>query len=157
VTIKLSSSDTKLASVPASVVIPAGATSATFPIKVTGQSGATDVAIGAVYQNRGPAALLGVTEVKGGTLPADGTGNQRLDPRPVNDPNLDALGYYSGGTAQLESGQMPPGISLISNLRPGEFDFHGSPQHAGTYTFVLKFTGQVQTPYAIAYVWVITP
>jgi hypothetical protein len=154
-TIKLSSSDTKLATVPATVVIPAGATSATFPIKVTG-SGATDISIGATFDNVGHAAMLGVTGTKGGTLLPDGGQNQALEPRPVNDIHLDTLGFNHNGVASLESGSLPPGVSLISNLRPGEFVFHGSPQRAGTYTFVLKFDGNV-VPYAIAYVWVITP
>jgi hypothetical protein len=154
-TIRLSSSDTKLATVPATVVIPAGATSATFPIKVTG-SGATDVSIGATFNNRGHAAMLGVTGTKGGALLPDGNVNQVLETRPVNDVHLDTLGFYGGGVASIESGSLPPGVSLISNLRPGEFVFHGSPQRAGTYTFVLKFNGNV-VPYAIPYVWVITP
>jgi trimeric autotransporter adhesin len=155
-TVKLSTSDTKLATVPATVVIPAGATSVTFPIKVTG-SGATDISIGATFDNLGHAAPLGVTGSKGGSLiPAFAT-NQVLETRPVNDVRLDSLGFYSGGVASIESGQLPPGVSLISNLRPGEFVFHGSPQKAGTYTFVLKFNGNVATPYALAYVWVITP
>jgi hypothetical protein len=156
-TIKLSSSDTKLATVPATVVIPAGATSATFPIKVTG-SGATDISIGATFNNLGHAAPLGVTGAKGGSLIRATTTNQVLETRPVNDVHLDTLGFYAGGVASTESGSLPPGVALISNLRPGEFVFHGSPQRAGTYTFVLKFDGQgTAAPYAIAYVWVITP
>jgi hypothetical protein len=156
-TIKLSSSDTKLATVPATVVIPAGATSATFPIKVTG-SGATDISIGALFGNLGHAAPLGVTGAKGGSLIRATTTNQVLETRPVNDIHLDTLGFYAGGVASVESGSIPPGVALISNLRPGEFVFHGSPQRAGTYTFVLKFDGQgTAAPYTIAYVWVITP
>jgi hypothetical protein len=156
-TIKLSSSDPKLATVPATVMIPAGATSATFPIKVTG-SGATDVSIGATFNNLGHAAPLGVTGAKGGNLIRATTTNQVLETRPVNDVHLDTLGFYSGGVASIESGALPPGVALISNLRPGEFVFHGSPGKAGTYTFVLKFDGQgTAAPYAIAYVWVITP
>jgi hypothetical protein len=156
-TIKLSSSDTKLATVPASVVFPAGKTSAMFPIKVTG-SGATDISIGATFDNLGHAAPLGVTGAKGGSLIRATTTNQVLETRPVNDVHLDTLGFYSGGIASVESGSVPPGVSFISNLRPGEFVFHGSPQRAGTYTFVLKFDGQgTALPYAIAYVWVITP
>jgi hypothetical protein len=155
-TIKLSSSDTKLATVPATVVIPAGATSASFPVRVTG-SGATDISIGATFNNLGHAAPLGVTGSKGGALIQAVATNQVLETRPVNDVHLDTLGFYSGGVASIESGQIPPGVSIISNLRPGEFDFHGSPQKAGTYTFVLKFDGNVVVPYALAYVWVITP
>jgi trimeric autotransporter adhesin len=156
-TIHLSSSDTKLATVPATVVIPAGATSATFPIKVTG-SGATDISIGATFNNTGHAAPLGVTGAKGGSLIRATTTNQALESRPVNDIHLDTLGFYAGGVASVESGALPPGVALISNLRPGEFVFHGSPGRAGTYTFVLKFDGQgTALPYAIAYVWVITP
>jgi hypothetical protein len=154
-TIQLSTSDPKLATVPATVVIPAGRTSATFPIKVTG-NGATDVSIGATFANLGHAAPLGVTGAKGGTLIPATTTNQVLEARPVNDVHLDTLGFNSNGVASVESGSLPPGVSLISNLRPGEFVFHGSPQRAGTYTFVLKFDGNV-VPYAIAYVWVITP
>jgi hypothetical protein len=156
VTVKLSSSDTKLVTVPATVFIPSGATSVTFPVKVIGQSSAVNVAIGATFQNRGRATILGVTSAKGGALLQATQTNQVLDPRPVNDIYPDVLGYAPGGTVAVESGQMPPGVSLISNLRPGEFDFHGSPQKAGTYTFVLKFTGAVVTPYTIPFVWVIT-
>jgi hypothetical protein len=156
-TIRLTSSDTKLATVPATVFMPSGATTATFPIKVTG-SGATDISIGATFNNLGHGAMLGVTGAKGGALLPDGNQNQVLETRPVNDVHLDTLGFYGGGVASIESGQLPPGVALISNLRPGEFVFHGSPQRAGTYTFVLKFTGQgAPAPYAIAYVWVITP
>jgi hypothetical protein len=50
---------------------------------------------------------------------------------------------------------MPPGISLLNNIRPGEFVFAGTVQKAGTYTFVLEFDG-AGPAYAIAYVWVIT-
>jgi hypothetical protein len=154
--IRLSTSDTKLATVPATVLIPAGATSATFPIKVTG-SGATDISIGATFQNLGHAAPLVVTGVKGGSVIPAFTTNQVLETRAVNSPG-DTLGFYSGGVASIESGQLPPGISLVSNLRPGEFVFFGPPKQAGTYTFVLKFEGQgTGAPYAQAYVWVITP
>jgi hypothetical protein len=156
VTIPVSSSDSKLAAVPASVFIPAGATSVSFPVTVPSQSSSVNVGISALYQNRGHSGQLGVTSTKAGTLPQASTANQVLAPRPVNDSSTTALGFYQGGTASLESGQMPPGISLISPFRPGEFVFSGSPQKAGTYTFVLKFTN-VATPYTMAYVWVITP
>jgi hypothetical protein len=159
--VKLSTSDAKLATVPATVVIPAGSTTATFPIKVTGQSASVAVGISALFANRGPSTTLGVTSSKGGVVIAEPASfiasPQYLAPRPVGDPNLDIVGTYAGGTGSIESGQMPPGVSLISNLRPGQFDFHGSPTKAGTYTFVLKFTGAVTTPYVSAYVWVVTP
>jgi hypothetical protein len=80
-----------------------------------------------------------------------------LAPLPLGNPN-GALGFYSGGVGHVESGQLPPGISLVNNLRPGEFVFVGTVQKAGTYTFVLEFSGQgTAVPYAQAYVWVITP
>jgi hypothetical protein len=157
VTVALSTSDARLVTAPATAFIPAGATRATFPVKVAAQSSAVNVGVAAVFGNRGRAAILGVTSAKGGTLLQATATNQVLAPRPVNDPYLDELGYAPGGSVAVESGQMPPGVSLISNLRPGEFDFHGSPQRAGTYTFVLRFTGNVVTPYTIPFVWVITP
>jgi hypothetical protein len=156
VTIPVSSSDSKLAGVPASVFLPAGATSVSFPVKVPSQSSSVNVGISALFNDRGHSGQLGVTSTKGGTLLKASAANEVLTPRPVNDPNTTALGFYQGGTASVESGQMPPGISLISPFRPGEFVFSGSPQKAGTYTFVLKFTN-VTTPYTMAYVWVITP
>ncbi|MFN2607085.1 MAG: hypothetical protein ABR511_04185 [Acidimicrobiales bacterium] len=156
VTVRLSTSDAKLASVPATAFIPAGATSVTFPVNVPSQSGAVNVAIAATFQGRGRAVTLGVTSAKGGTLLQAPPAKQVLAPRPVNDPDTVALGFAPGGTVSVESGQMPPGISLISNFRPGEFVFQGSPQAAGTYTFELKFLN-VSTPYTLPYVWVITP
>ena len=57
--------------------------------------------------------------------------------------------------ADVATAQMPPGISLVNNIRPGEFVFVGTVQKAGTYTFVLEFDG-AGPAYAIAYVWVIT-
>jgi hypothetical protein len=155
VRIPVSSSDSKIAGVPASVFIPAGATTVSFPVTVANQSSSVNVGISALFQNRGHSGQLGVTSAKGGTLLKASTANEVLEPRPVNDPNTTMLGFYQGGTASLESGQMPPGISLLSPFRPGEFVFTGSPQKAGTYTFVLKFTN-VTTPYTMAYVWVIT-
>jgi trimeric autotransporter adhesin len=155
VTIPLSSSDNKIAALPATVFIPAGATSVSVPVTVASQSNSVNVGISALFQNRGHSGQLGVTPAKGGTLPSASTRNQVLAARPVNDPNTTVLGFYQGGTASLESGQMPPGISLLSPFRPGEFVFSGSPQKAGTYTFVLKFAN-VTTPYTIAYAWVIT-
>ncbi len=156
VTIPVSSSDSKLASVPAAVFLPAGSTSVSFPVTVPSQSSSVTVGISALFNNRGRAGQLGVTPAKGGTLLQASTASQVLAPRPVNDSATTALGFYQGGTASVESGQLPPGISLISPFRPGEFVFSGSPQKAGTYTFVLKFTN-VTTPYTMAYVWVITP
>jgi hypothetical protein len=156
ITIPVSSSDSKLAAVPASVFLPAGATSVSFPVKVPSQSSSVNVGISALFNDRGHSGQLGVTSTKGGTLLKASAANEVLAPRPVNDPNTTALGFYQGGTASVESGQMPPGISLISPFRPGEFVFSGSPQKAGIYTFVLKFTN-VTTPYTMAYVWVITP
>jgi hypothetical protein len=155
VRIPLTTSDTKIVSVPATVFLPAGATSVSFPIKFTNQGGSAAVGVSALFHNQGPSGVLNLTGKGGSTLVA-GNENERLATRPVKDTALDALGFNAGGIGKVESGQMPPGISLISNLRPGEFDFHGSPQKAGTYTFVLEFTN-VTTPYAIAYVWVITP
>jgi hypothetical protein len=155
-TVNLSTSDVKSATVPATIFVPAGSTSVNFPIRVIAQNGSTDVAIGETFQNLGRAAPLGVTPASGGTLINATQSNQVLEVRHVNDGRY-TLGFYSGGTAAIESGQMPPGVSLISNLRPGEFVFNGSPQKAGTYTFVLKFTGQVVQPYTIPYVWTILP
>jgi trimeric autotransporter adhesin len=155
VTIPVASSDPKLAAVPATEFLPAGATSVSFPVTVPSQSSSVTVGISALFNNHGRAGQLGVTPDKGGTLLQASTASQVLAPRPVNDTSTTALGFYQGGTASVESGQLPPGISLLSPFRPGEFVFSGSPQKAGTYTFVLKFTN-VTTPYTMAYVWVIT-
>jgi hypothetical protein len=153
-TIPVSSSDPRTASVPATVFLPAGATTATFPVKVTAPSRSVAVGISALFHNQGPSALLDITQARGGTTLVAGNQNERLAPKPVGDPN-GALGFYSGGTGHVESGQMPPGISLVNNIRPGEFVFVGTVQKAGTYTFVLEFDG-AGPAYAIAYVWVIT-
>lgn len=155
VTIPLSSSDPKIASVPASIFLPAGATKATFPVRVTNQSGSVAVGLSALFQNQGPSTILDVTGAQGGTVIVHGNQNQRLAPKPVGD-SFGALGFYGGGVGHVESGQMPPGISLVNNIRPGEFVFVGTVQKPGTYTFVLEFTG-TGTPYAQSYVWVITP
>jgi hypothetical protein len=153
-TIPLSSSDPRTASVPATVFLPAGATTVSFPVKVTAPSGSVAVGISALFHNQGPSALLDITQARGGTTLVAGNQNERLAPKPVGDPN-GALGFYAGGTGHVESGQMPPGISLVNNIRPGEFVFVGTVQKAGTYTFVLEFDG-AGPAYAIAYVWVIT-
>ena len=153
-TIPVSSSDPRTASVPATVFLPAGATTATFPVKVTAPSGSVAVGISALFRNQGPSALLNITAGRGGTTLVAGNQNQRLAPKTVGDPN-GALGFYAGGTGHVESGQMPPGISLVNNIRPGEFVFVGTVQKPGTYTFVLEFDGG-NPAYAIAYVWVIT-
>jgi hypothetical protein len=152
--IPVSSSDPRSASVPATVFLPAGATTVTFPVKVTAPSGSLAVGISALFHNQGPSALLDITPARGGTTLVAGNQNERLAPKPVGDPN-GALGFYSGGTGHVESGQLPPGISLVNNIRPGEFVFVGTVQKAGTYTFVLEFDG-AGPAYAIAYVWVIT-
>ena len=152
--VPLSSSDPTAAALPASVLVPAGATSATFPVRVTATSNTIAVGVSALFNNQGPSALLTVTPTRGGTTLVAGNQNQRLAPKSVGDPN-GALGFYAGGVGQVESGRMPPGISLINNLRPGEFFFSGTVQKAGTYTFVLEFAG-AGAAYAIAYVWVIT-
>ena len=154
VTIPLTSSDPKTASVPATVFLPAGAITATFPIKILSPNGSLAVGISALWHNQGPSALLNITPARGGTTLVAGNENVRLAPKTVGDPN-GALGFYSGGVGHVESGNMPPGISLVNNLRPGEFVFVGTVQKAGTYTFVLEFTG-AGAAYAIAYVWVIT-
>lgn len=106
-----------------------------------------------MFHNQGPSILLNITQARGGTILVASNQNQRLAPKPVGDPN-GAPGFYAGGTGHVEFGQMPPGISLFNNIRPGEFVFVGTVQIAGTYTFVLEFTG-ANAPYAIAYVWVI--
>jgi hypothetical protein len=153
-TIPVSSSDPRSASVPATVFLPAGATTVTFPVKVSAPSGSVAVGISALFHKQGQSALLNITQARGGTILVAGNQNQRLAPKAVGDPN-GALGFYAGGTGHVESGQMPPGISLLNNIRPGEFFFSGTVQKAGTYTFVLEFDG-AGPPYAVAYVWVIT-
>jgi hypothetical protein len=153
-TIPVSSSDPRTAAVPATVFLPAGATTVTFPIKVSAPSGSAAVGISALYNKQGPSTLLNLTSARGGTTLVAGNQNQRLAPKPVGDPN-GALGFYAGGTGHVASGQMPPGISLVNNVRPGEFVFVGTVQKSGTYTFVLEFDG-AGPAYAIAYVWVIT-
>ena len=81
--ITLNSSNTAVASTPASVVVPAGATSATFPVSTTAVSSATAVAISGTYNGTQMATLtitpltisgvsLNPTTVTGGS-PAIGT------------------------------------------------------------------------------------
>jgi hypothetical protein len=89
--IKLSTSDSKLVSLPASVTVPAGATTATFPVNVTSQSGTVAVGVSAVYQNRGPSAVLIIGK---GTVLTDAKTGQRLATESARNPDPEELGFY---------------------------------------------------------------
>jgi hypothetical protein len=161
ITVKLSVSDSRLASVPATVVIPAGASSASFPVTTTGK-GTAVVAIGAVYQDTGPAAALGVTPSGGGTLPPvlGGPQFQQIPPSQVNNEKnaLNAGVIGVGTSANVESGALPPGLG-ITFIQHLTFVFPGALTTPGTYTFVLRFTGPGadKNGDVVPYVWVITP
>ena len=118
---------------PATVVLPAGATSVTFPVHVTNQGTSAAIGISARFNDRGPSTVLDLSRSASDPTLVHGNQNQRLAPLPVGDPN-GALGFYAGGVGHVESGQLPPGISLINNIRPGEFVFNGAVQKAGTDT-----------------------
>jgi hypothetical protein len=163
--VSLVSSDASVATVPRSVTVPAGATSATFTVSTRSQSATSTVSIGGTYGGSGHAGLLGVIGQNGGqALPPSPAGifaETNLDPAPVGDSQHDFFIGWSGGTENftltLVSGSLPPGMSLVSPFRFETADLHGTLTTEGTYAFVLKYTGSAGTVFAAPFVWEITP
>jgi hypothetical protein len=157
----LVSSNATAASVPASVTVPAGATSATFNVGTSNPGTTTTVAIGATYNGSARAALLGVTGTRGGSvLPAPPSGvfidPPWLDPTPEGQSStiqITWFGSLDSLTLTVSSGALPPGLTLISPFRPLTAAITGIPTTPGTYAFVLKFTGTSGTTFAWPYVW----
>ncbi len=165
--VSLVSSNTVAATVPASVTVPAGATSTTFTVSTTSQSSTTTVTIGGVYAGAARAALFGVTGGRrgGSVLPPPPSGvfiePFTFDQTPVGDQQMNYQITWAGTienfTLSVVSGQLPPGLTLISPFAPLTADINGVPTTQGIYAFVMKFTGASGTVFAWPYVWVIGP
>jgi len=159
----LASSNTGAASVPASVTVPAGATSATFTVTTASVNSTTTVSIGGEYGNSDRAALFGVTGGRrgGSVLPPPPSGYDitpfEIGPWPENNtyaasphPFLITLpaSTLPSSDVSLESGSLPPGLSLNS----GTAAFVGTPSAQGLFAFVLEFNIS-GTVFGIPYVW----
>ena len=159
----LASSNTAAASVPASVTIPAGATSATFTVTTASVRSTTTVSIGGEYGNSDRAALFGVTGGRhgGSVLPPSPSGYSitpfEIGPWPENNtyaasphPFLITLpaSTLPSSDVSLESGSLPPGLSLNS----GTAGIVGTPSAQGLFAFVLEFNIS-GTVFGIPYVW----
>jgi Putative Ig domain len=159
----LASSNTSAASVPASVTIPAGATSATFTVTTHSVSSTTTVSVGGEYGNSDQAALFGVTGGRhgGSVLPPPPSGYSitpfEIGPWPENNtyaasphPFLITLPATTlpASDVSLESGSLPPGMSLNA----GTAGIVGTPSAQGLFAFVLKFNIN-GTVFGIPYVW----
>jgi Putative Ig domain len=159
----LASSNTSAASVPASVTVPAGATSATFTVTTHSVSSTTTVSVGGEYGNSDRAALFGVTGGRhgGSVLPPPPSGYSitpfAIGPWPENNtyaasphPFLITLpaSTLPSSDVSLESGSLPPGLSLNS----GTAAFVGTPSAQGLFAFVLEFNIS-GTVFGIPYVW----
>ena len=168
--VQLISSNTAAATAPASVTVPAGATSATFTVSTLSQKSTTTVAVGGIWAGASRAALLGVTGGrKGGSVLTEpsaeadfpepstfdqvdqGTTNGE-SPHPL-EITLESLGSF---TASIESGSLPPGLTLetvLSNIA----GISGVPTTQGLYAFVLEFTLPSGTVFGWPYLEQITP
>jgi Putative Ig domain len=159
----LASSNTPAASVPASVTVPAGSTSATFTVTTHSVSSTTTVSIGGEYGNSDRAALFGVTGGRhgGSVLPPPPSGYSitpfEIGPWPENNtyaasphPFLITLpaSTLPSSDVSLESGSLPPGMSLNS----GTAGIVGTPSAQGLFAFVLKFNIN-GTVFGLPYVW----
>jgi hypothetical protein len=163
--VALFSSNTAAAGVPASVTIPAGATSATFAVTTHALQTTTTVAIGGTFAGSERAGLLGVTGTRGGAV-LQGTPSGIfvdpffLDPVPEGGNAITQItwdGSLESFVLSVSSGQLPPGLTLVSPFRPLTAAIDGIPTTPGTYAFVMKFTGSAGTVFAVPYVWVIGP
>ncbi|HEU0318444.1 MAG TPA: putative Ig domain-containing protein, partial [Solirubrobacteraceae bacterium] len=163
--VSLVSSNTGAAKVPASVTVPAGATSASFAVSTANPGTTTTVALGGTYGGNARAALLGVTGTRGGAvLPAPPSGvfidPPWLDPTPEGangTVQITWFGSLSSLTLTVASGSLPPGETLISPFRPLTAALQGIPTIPGTYAFVMKFTDASGSSFAWPYVWQIGP
>ncbi len=167
--VQLISSNTAAATVPASVTVPAGATSATFTVSTLSQSSTTTVAVGGIYAGATRAALLGVTGGRhgGSVLPPPPSGTtiepstfDQVDQGTTNGelphPYLITLpaSTIAASDVSLESGSLPPGLTLNAT---SVADISGVPTTQGLYAFVLKITIPGDTAFGVPYVWQITP
>jgi hypothetical protein len=125
----------------------------------------TTVAIGGTYGGAARAALFGVTGSRGSVLPPPPSGvfiePFTFDPTPEGDQTknfeITWTGTLENLTLSVVSGQLPPGMTLISPFAPLTADITGVPTTQGLYAFVLKFTGSSGTVFAWPFVWQITP
>jgi hypothetical protein len=166
----VASCNTAAATVPASVTVPAGATSATFTVHTASVSSTTTVSIGGQYGNQDRAALLGVTGGRrgGSVLPPPPPGifiePFTYGPWPENDTTaasphpteITLSGTLDSFTVSVESGSLPPGFSLVATNGFAE-GIQGAPSAQGLFAFVLKFTLSDGTVFAWPYVWQIVP
>ena len=167
--VQLISSNTAAATVPASVTVPTGATSATFTISTLSQSSTTTIAVGGIYAGAARAALLGVTGGRrgGSVLPPPPSGTtiepstfDQVDQGTTNGelphPYLITLSAstLAASDVSLESGSLPPGLTLNATSTAA---ISGVPTTQGLYAFVLKFTIGTNPVFGVPYVWQITP
>jgi large repetitive protein len=180
--VQLVSSNTAAASVPSSVTVPAGATSAAFAVTTETVSSTTTVGIGGIY---GPGfetdgatdatapgmatVLLGVTGKKGGSVlspPPSGIDIEPFffDATPEGIQNFIAIhpleislaGTLNEFEASVESGSLPPGFTISSGFA-SSVAVSGVPTTQGLFAFVLQFTISGGPTFAWPYVWQITP
>ncbi len=167
--VQLISSNTAAATVPASVTVPAGATSATFTVSTLSQGSTTTVGIGGIYAGATRASLLGVTGGRrgGSALPPPPSGISvepftfdQVDQGTTNGelphPYLITLPSttLAASDVSLESGSLPPGLTLNATSTAA---ISGVPTTQGLYAFVLKFTIPGDPVFGWPYVWHITP
>jgi hypothetical protein len=162
----LASSNTSAAAVPASVTVPAGATSATFTVHTSSVGSTTTVSIGGEYGEHDRAGLLGVTGGRrsGPVLgpPPSGIFVEPFEfgPMPENDATgasphpfeITLAGTLDGFTTSLESGSLPPGLSLVT-VNGSTAGIQGVPSAQGLFAFVLKFTLSDGTVFGQPYAW----
>jgi hypothetical protein len=152
--VELVTSNSRVATVPASVTIPAGATSATFPVKTVRPHQSTDVAVGGAYGRGGEqgqrSALLGVTGKKGSVLPEPAPGvfagfSGAEIPEGHFDQGIQNCieGTLEAFTQTVVSGALPPGMELVP--RPLCYLIDGTPPTQGLYAFVIKATNSNNT------------
>jgi Putative Ig domain len=166
----LASSNSAAAAVPASVTVPAGATSTTFTVHTASVSSTTTVSIGGEYGNSDRAGLFGVTGGRrsGPVLPPPPSGvfvePFTYGPWPENDTTaasphpteITLSGTLDGFTTSIESGSLPPGLSLVA-VNGFTAGIQGTPSAQGLFAFVLQFTLSNGTVFGQPYVWQIVP
>jgi Putative Ig domain len=180
--VQLVSSNTAAASVPSSVTVPAGATSATFTVTTETVSSTTTVGIGGIYgpgfetdgatDSTAPGmatVLLGVTGKKGGSVLSpppsgidiepfffDATPEGIQDFIAIHPLEITLAGTLNEFEASVESGSLPPGFTISSGFG-SDVAVSGSPTTQGLFAFVLKFTISGGPTFAQPYIWQITP
>jgi len=166
----LASSNSAAAAVPASVTVPAGAASATFTVQTSSVRSTTTVSIGGEYGNNDRVGLLGVTGGRrsGPVLgpPPSGIFVEPFEfgPMPENDATgasphpfeITLAGTLDGFTTSIESGSLPPGLSLVT-VNGFTAGIQGVPSAQGLFAFVLKFTLGDGTVFGQPYAWQLVP